>query len=256
MALFDDVFNAKGVYETLFFNVKAVLIHPTLEELEANNKPLYEQWQYIRMTKYKSVVNVPNELYQQYAVLYPEYTRIVAISYATLYVENGNQKRLFKQISNDDEYVVIATFMDVLYELSKSGVQSNPHYFPILCGYNIISYDIPLLIKRFLLHKEKFVDKQLPYMLKRSLNIKPWESGLVDVVNVWKFNGFDNPQLMLISEFLGLKKTVDVLPHAELSKYYWDNITETPVETLKYVSLQSATHTNLVIQVMNKLREL
>jgi hypothetical protein len=256
MALFDDVFNAKGVYETLFFNVKAVLIHPTLEELEANNKPLYEQWLYIRATKYKSVVHVPNELYQQYAVLYPEYTRIVAISYATLYLENGSQKRFFKQISNDDEYVVIATFMDTLYELSKAGVQSNPQYFPILCGYNIISYDIPLLIKRFLLHKEKFGDKQLPYMLKRSLNIKPWESGLVDVVNVWKFNGFDNAQLMLISEYLGLKKTVDLLPHAELSKYYWDNIEKNPVDTLKYFSLQSATQTNLVIQLMNRLREL
>jgi len=257
MALFDDVFNAKSIYGTLFFNVKSVLIYPTLADLESKNKPLFDRWQQLRMTKYFRVVMSPDELYQEYAPNFPEYTRIVAITYATLYSENGTLKRFFKKIVNEDEYIVLATFMDVLYELSTAGVQSNPQYFPILCGHDIIGHDIPLLIKRFLANKEKFgAEKQLPYMLKRCLNIKPWEPGVVDILNVWKFNGFENVSLMLIADYMGLKKTVDLLSLPELSKYYWNNVGEKPVETLEHISLQSATQTNLVIQLMNELRHL
>jgi hypothetical protein len=276
MALFDDVFNKASIYEMLFFNVKSVLIHPTLEDLEAKNKPLFERWKYLSQSKYKTdiiqpistkglIITKPEEaqqvaqqdVYEKNAPYYPEYTRIVAITYATLYAENGTLKRFFKKIVNEDEFVVLATFMDVLYELSSEGSKSNPQYFPMFCGHNIISHDIPLLIKRFVLHKDKFENnKQLPYILKRCLNIKPWESGTIDVVNVWKFNGYDQTSLMLIADYLGLKKTVELMPLDELSKYYWDNVSTKPAETLEFVSLQSATQTNLVIQLMNELRQL
>ena len=92
--------------------------------------------------------------------------------------------------------------------------------------------------------------------MKKSLSVKPWESGIIDTINVWKFNGYDYISLMLIADFMGLKKTIDLLPNNELSKYYWNNVIEKPEETLEYISLQSATQTNLVIQLMNELRQL
>ena len=255
MPLFDDVFNKASIYEMLFFNVKSVLIYPSLEDLEANNKPLYDRWKYLANTKYNLIDE--RKAYQDNAPYYPEYTRIVAITYANLYAEDGTLKRFFKKIVNEDEYIVLATFMDVLYNLSSEGSKSSPQYFPMLCGHNIVSHDIPMLIKRFLVHRDKFENnKQLPYILKRCLNIKPWESGVIDVVNVWKFNGYDNIPLMLIADYLGLKKTVDLMTLSELSKHYWDNVGEKPAETLEAVSLQSATQTNLVIQLMNELRQL
>lgn len=272
MALFDDVFNKTSVYQTLFFNVKSVLIYPTLKELSEKNNTLYERWKYISKSKYNgdfdihrseasTMINQTPEyvekIYADNAPYYPEYSRIVAITYATLYAENETLKRYFKKIVSEDEVVVIGAFMDVLNQISSDGVKSSPQYFPALCGHNIISSDIPLLIKRFLLHKNEFESdkRKLPYILKRALNIKPWESGVIDVVNVWKFNGFDNTPLMLISDYLGLKKTVDLLSLPELSKYYWDNVTSNPEQTLEHVALQSATQTNLVIQLMNELRQ-
>ena len=93
-------------------------------------------------------------------------------------------------------------------------------------------------------------------MLKRVLDLKPWESDMIDVINVWKFNGFQNGNLMLISDYMGLKKTTDLLPANELSKYYWRNIGEDTEKTLKFITHQSATQTNLVIQLMNELRQL
>ncbi len=262
--LFEDVFRKDAIHETLFVNAKAVLIYPTLKELEEGNKSLFERWKYISKTKYNAPLDsnvldakvYPENIYQNNAPYLPEYTRIVAITTGTVYIE-GKLKRHIQKFVNEDEFHVIQPFMDILYQLSSEGTKSSPPFFPILCGHNILSYDIPLLIKRFLIHRDKFqTNNELPLILKRTLNIKPWESGVIDTVNVWKFNGFDNTSLMLISDFLELKKTVDLLSAPELSKYYWNNIKEKPAETLEFVSLQSATQTNLVIQLMNLLRQL
>jgi len=258
MALFDDVFNKASIYEMLFFNLKSVLIHPTLNDLKEKNPTLFERWKYLSKSKYDveiidaEMLFEQNDVYLNNAPYFAEYSKIVAITYASLYIENGNLKRYFKKIVNTNEANVISQFFDVLNGLSSDGVKSQPQFFPILCGHNIISYDIPFLIKRFLKNKELIGgNKQLPLILKKSLNIKPWESGIIDTLNVWKFNGFDNIPLMLIADFLELKKKVDLLSLPELSKYYWDNFNENPDDTLEFISLQSATHTNFVIQLMN-----
>ncbi len=258
--LFDEVFNASSIYEMLFFNIKSVLEHPTLEDLEEKNKPLYQRWLYLTKTKYNYGQDTSAQtVYEENAIYYPEYCRILAITYANLYMENGQLKREFKKICNEDERLVIETFMTELHLLSSAATKSSPPYFSPLCGHNIISYDIPLLIKRFILLNgggDDATKRQLPLILRRSLSIKPWESGIVDTVNVWKFNGYDNMPLMLIADFLKLKKSVDLLPLDELSKYYWNNINTDSKETLDFIALQSATQTNLVIQLINELRKL
>jgi hypothetical protein len=274
MELFEEVFNGASIYDMLFFNTKAVLIHPTLTDLQEKNPAMYERWKYLSGSKYDRLFDSVlmsdvgycvslQKVYEEKAIFYPEFSRIVAITYASVYSEEGKTKRFLKKIVNEDEFTVLATFMDVLYQLSSEGVKSSPQYFPTLCGHNILNYDIPLIIKRFLKHKEGFKEKlksdetlKLPYILKSCLAAKPWESKVIDTVNVWKFNGNDYSPLMLIADYLGLKKTIELSSLPELNKYYWDNVNEKPEETLEHISLQSATQTNLVIQFMNELRGL
>jgi len=261
MTLFDDVFNPKCIYDMLYFNVKSVLIYPTLAELIEKNNSLYQAWKLVSKTKYSSENDLcDNEdcTYEKYATYYPEFCKIVAITYATVYNENGTLKRSIKKFDGDDEPLILAQFMDVLHYVSSEGLKSEPKFFPILCGHNIVNFDIPLLIKRFLLNRDKLDNKKLPYILKNCLNIKPWESGIMDTINVWKFNAYSSIPipLMLVAEHLGLKKKIDLLSQDELSRYYWMNIKEKPAETIEYLSLQSATQTNLVIQLVNELRQL
>jgi len=258
MALFEEVFNKASIYDMLFFNVKAVLQHPTLKDLEANNKLMFERWEYLSKTKYgfNDISEGALNKYLLHAPYYPEFCKIIAISFASVYTENNQLKRDIKKFAGEDEAVLIETLMSEFTLLSNATNKLNPPFFPPLCGHNVISYDIPLLIKRFLLYGENFKsNKQLPLILKRTLDSKPWESNIVDTVNVWKFNGNDYMTLMLIADYLGLKKTIDLLPHNELSEYYWEHIDEKPKETLDFIALQSATETNLVIQLMNKLRQ-
>lgn len=259
--LFDDVFNASAIYQMLFFNIKSVLIYPTLEELRENNKPMFERWKYFSETKFgvkfydADVFNDEQiDTYKDNAPNYPEFSKIVAITYATTDSENGELKRHISRIGNEDECLILAEFVEILNILSKD---ESKKQFPILCGHNIIGHDIPLLIKRLLIYRDRpEIGKKIPAILKNSLNIKPWESGILDTANVWKFNGYNNMPLMMIADYLGLKKTVDLLPLDELSEYYWNNIEKNPAETMQFIKLQSATQVNLVIQLLKELREL
>ena len=259
--LFDNVFNPQEIYETLFFNIKPVLNYHNLDDLLEKNFSMFRRWEYLAISKYNNKYSKNTKaqtIYEKHAVYYPEFTKIIAITYAKLYAEDGTLKRHMKKIVDNDEFVVLSTFINELHQISSDGVKSNPQYFPILCGHNILRHDIPLLIKRFILHRDKFKKNQkLPYILKYCLNLKPWESGVIDTVNVWKFNGYDNMSLMLIADFLGLKKTVDLLPLSKVSKTYWEMCNNNNSEdALKFISLQSATQTNFVIQIMNELRQL
>ena len=271
--LFDDVFEKSGIYNTLFFNVKPVLKYRTVEILEKENPSLYERWKYLSKSKYKFDLDVIHavagpmtdetsehgeKIYQEHAPYYAEFTKVIAITYAKVYVENGTLKRNLKKIANEDEFVVLSTFIDELHRVSRDGAHSTPQFFETLCGHNIISHDIPVLMKKFVEYREKFEDnKQIPLILKKTLSAKPWESGVIDTSEVWKFNGYERTPLMLIADYLGLKKSVDLNSLDEVSRKYWELMEDNkPDEALEYVSLQSATQTNLVIQLVNELRQL
>lgn len=261
MSLFKTVFNEVSIYNMLLINVKTVLEHPTLESLKENNPQMFERWKYLSKSKYGVDFTCGDEelvktTYEENAIKYPEYSKIVAITYAKLYNENGDMKRFFKKIAFPNEFDNVQTFLDILHQISSDGLKSSPQYFPILCGYNILGHDIPFLIKKYLQYREELTTiPKLPFVLKRTLDTKPWESDVVDIVNVWKFNGFDYMPLMAIADFLGLERTTELMSTAELSRYYWENYENDPEKTIKFIVNQSANQTNFVIQIMKILRE-
>lgn len=261
MSLFKTTFNKSSIYDMFFINVKAVLEFPTLEDLKENKPQMFDRWKCL--SKYRFGVDfessdelVIRKTFYENAVKFPEFLKIIAITYAKIYSENGSLKRDFKKISLPNEMDNIQLFMDVLHQISSDGVKSSPQYFPIICGHNVIAYDIPLLIKKHIQHRTELTNKQIPLILKIGLDAKPWESTVVDVINIWKFNGYDYMSLMMISDFMGLKKTQDLLSYDELSKYYWENIKSKPEETIEFIVKQSANQTNIIIQFINEMRQL
>lgn len=266
MELFEIVFNKGSIFETLFFNIKAVVEFKNILALKEAEPELYKQWELIAKAKYgyKSTgiddvdMLMLNDSYISKAIYFPEYTKIAAITYATIDSTGDKPKRSLKRIANVDEFIVIKTFQEILLQISKDGVQSTPHYFPTLCGHSIITNDIPLFVKRLLKHRDKFEDSNnlLPLIIKNQLKAKPWDANVVDTMTLWKFNGVSNTPITTICDFLGLKRNVDLLQMDELSEYYWKNIENDPEDTLKEIALQSANHTNLVIQLFSELRYL
>jgi hypothetical protein len=268
MELFDITFNKANIYETLFFNIKCVSEFKSVFEFQKQKPELFKQWELIADAKYglkkismqdDSYMMVLNDHYVEKAIYYPEFSKIIAITYATVEsVEGKGLVRNLKKIVNDDEFIVVKTFHAVLEQISRDGVNSTPQYFPTLCGHNIISNDIPLFIKRLILHRDNFENKTnlIPLILKKHLKSKPWDANVIDTINMWKFNGVSNTPITMISDFLDLKRNADLMQMDELSKYYWNNIETNQKETLDFISLQSANQTNLIIQLINEMRHL
>lgn len=265
MEVFEGVFNPNNIYQTFFFNIKSVLAYKTIKDLKDSDPNLFNQWELIASSKYNVNKDIKSENaylmilddhFKAKGVFYPEFTKIVAITYATVYNENGELKRYFKKIVDNEEFSIIKSFNDVLMQISKDGVESSPQYFPTLCGHNIINGDIPLFLKRLIKYKNEFENKEnlIPFILKKYLMSKPWDANIIDTINMWKFSGVSNTPLPVIGDFLKLKRNVDILDVDELSEYYWKNIKTNEKKTLDFLALQSATQTNLVIQLINEMR--
>lgn len=266
MELFESIFNRSSIYETIFLNMKSVVEFSDINKLKQEKPELFKQWEFLCSTKYnvnvKTINNVDaymeimNDLYREKAIYYPEFSKIVVITYATIESKNGELVRKMKNISDVNEFNVISKFRNYLQFVSNEGSKSTPPYFPNLCGHNLINNDLPLYIKRLIYHRNNFEEKNnlIPYILKKFLNSKPWDNIVIDTLNLWKFNGISNTPIKIISDFLGLKTSVELMEMNEISNYYHENIEKDEKKTLDFISLQSANQTNLTIQLMNEMR--
>lgn len=256
-----NFFKREDIYKMLFFNIQSVTEYTSLDEFEKNDNQNYQNWVTYSNKKYINELQTkPAEVvYLENACFHPEFSKIVHISYG--YAERGETDdligRKLKTI-NGSEYDIIKSFTNVLNEQYVIGNESIPRYIPILTGHNVIGHDIPLLIKRLLKYREQLKNELkfvIPLPIRHYLDSKPWDSNVMDTVNAWKFNGNDYVSLNIISDFLGLKKSENLMTKTDLNYFYWNNINE-PDEVNKKLKMQSANYTNLAFQLVKELRVL
>jgi len=268
-----NIFNKLEIYNTIFFNIQSVTEYGSTLDFEKSQPEMFQTW--LRMTKkrynsqFENIQNDGNsyrktidELYLEKACFLPEFSKIVGITYATVKNgEDGSLKRELKYINSDDEVDMLIDFIKVLNNVYAEGHYSKPSFIPTMCGHNIIGHDIPLLVKRIIKHREilknTFDTPILPLIIKHYLNCKPWESNVIDTINVWKFNGTDFISLNLVAELIDLKKTVTLKGLDEINELYWGVWKEGDTNTKeKMISTQSANFTNVALQFVNELRQI
>lgn len=248
-----DIFNPAAIYNMLFFDLKTVLEHPTLDALQQAKPEMYGNWLDIMREKFNTDNSMSLEtLYDEYAINYPEYCRIVTITYAKVYMNEtaGKMDRVLKKVTGENEAILLETFFDELNNVSDDNT--------MLVSFNG-NKDIQTLVKRFIYRRSELnTIKTLPKVIKRVIGAKAWETGVIDINNVWKFNNYEynQPSFSVISDFIGLKKNVDLLSNNGISNYYWNNIETKQDECLKHIELQSMNHTNMLIQFINEVRNL
>lgn len=151
-----------------------------------------------------------NSAYEQNAMFFPEYGRVVTFSYGFY-----NQDTLvIKSISVDStdfasEEKAINEIFTTLQKVASLGLKP--------CGQNIKGFDIPFLNKKFLQYGLK-----IPKVFQ-SLNKKPWEVDIVDTIDLWKGLGWDATSLDEISETLGLFSPKDDIDGSQVGKVFWDD---------------------------------
>lgn len=146
------------------------------------------------------------ELWEKEAGLYPEFSRIVCISYGFMY---DGVLRL-KSAANVSERVILDTFVDDLgrfYDKNKN---------LILCAHNGKGFDFPFILKRLLFHR-----MEIP-MVMDVYGLKPWEMvSFLDTLEIWKFGSQTGAGLPAIALHFGIPTPKDDIDGSDVSRVYY-----------------------------------
>jgi DNA polymerase elongation subunit (family B) len=140
-----------------------------------------------------------------------EFSKVVVFSYGGI---NGNGKLSIKSISGhpDQEKETLIKIAELL-----------DNYFPDkishLCGHNIKEYDIPFLIKRFIINGIKVPE------CFRIYGKKPWElNHIIDTIEIWKFGSRNMVSMDTICAALQIDSPKDDIDGSMVSKVYWGTL--------------------------------
>ena len=227
----------------LVLDVETVSTTKTLDTLsdhlgENANSHWSNRASFIRMERQEYNKMNDSELYINRAALYPEFGKIIVISIGQASFENDTlTTSKIKSFSGDNEREVLEGFMNLLKGAFR--VNSNLQ----LVGHNIKNFDMPYIIKRALING---VD------IPRQLHIhklKPWETCLLDTKDIWKFGGYSQTSLSLISDLLGLPSPKNDISGPDVRRVYYE---ENDLERIKiYCEHDVKATINILLKLAN-----
>lgn len=179
--------------------------------------------------KDKSIVSL-EEHYENTAPLVPEYSRLTCCAFG--YKNEGDNKLRTKSVGVlDDEEKTVRESWEIINKFIDDGYK--------LSGYNILGFDLPLLIKKAIKYKIKVHPKII-----QENKLKPWEKSLfIDVAELYNF-GFRNNQTSLgvLSWYLDTTDSKnEEVSMGNAPKAYWEGDIETRklyFEKLKVYSIK------------------
>lgn len=179
-------------------------------------------WRELSWRKYEG--EIENNTFQEKAGLVPEFGMIVCI------VAMDSVSKIpvrFKMVLDDDvnrvnlleaEKVLLANFYKWLEDLQKENKKGIR-----LIGHNIRKFDIPYVNVRTVKHGIKI------HSAFKMYDVKPWDSELVDTMEVWKGGMYATTQasgLSNVCRILGVEspkgKGEEELEGSMVGDYFWD----------------------------------
>lgn len=145
------------------------------------------------------------DLWTKEAGFYPEFSRIVCISFGMMYGENLR----VKSFSDEREANILISFISVLNDIwaVNKGL--------ILCAHNGKDFDFPFMIKRMLFHR-----LEIPMVLD-TYGLKPWEMlTLLDTLEIWKMGGRQGGGLPAIAMLFGIPTPKDDIDGSQVAALF------------------------------------
>lgn len=224
------MFSRKELTNLLFFDIETITEYRTYREFYLE-KPKLARLFLDKMQKQNKIGDEDplskefDIVYRNNASLYPEFSKILTISYGTIKwdEEKKSYNKVIKNLIEEDETTLLKKFIFVLNKVTE--------VFPEFkfCGHNIDGFDIPFLIKRILINKLIVPSKLHIY------NLKPWESPTLDTMKVWRFGSFEPTSLDILCNSIGIvsPKTEEV-NNKLISEIYYSEDKESLSKILEY----------------------
>lgn len=146
------------------------------------------------------------ELWQKEAGLYPEFSRIICISFGFMHADTFRLKTVSHQ-SEKDLLIAFSNVLESFWERNKG---------LILCAHNGKGFDFPFIIKRLLMHR-----LEIPFVMD-TYGLKPWEClTLMDTLEIWKMTSYSQGGgLPSIAMHFGIPTPKDDIEGSDVSKCY------------------------------------
>ena len=193
--------------DILFLDIETVPKVADFKNLDAYEQELWEE----KKGKHKNEEDTAAGFYFNNAGIFAEFGKIICISvgYAT---ETGMfQEFELKSFYGDNEVQLLTDFNAFLHQQLKKKKNLS------LCGHNIREFDVPYICRRLLINNLK-----LPDYFENLQTKKPWEAGLLDSMDFWKFGDFKNYiSLKLLAFCLGIPSPKDDISGKDVGKVYW-----------------------------------
>jgi hypothetical protein len=153
----------------------------------------------------------PNDTYKAAGPLYPEFSKVICISASYML-----QDKKIKSFSGDEKTILI-DFADMMQKLVRGK--------DTICGHSIKFFDIPFLIKRYILHSII-----VPNFINTN-GLKPWETGwIIDTNEMWNVGSNFKTALAVVCNTLGIETPKDEMSGSDVYQKYWiDNDIESIV---------------------------
>ena len=146
----------------------------------------------------------PHEGYQDKVSLFPEFGRIVCLSYG---IWKGNEIKVSSIFDEDETFL-----LKKISVLFNKGIDSNL----VPCGWNIKNFDIAWIYRKMLMHG---------IAVPESINTwgkKPWEINIIDLKEWWKSFSTLDVTFEEAAYSLGIPSPKDEMHGGEVHKNYWE----------------------------------
>lgn len=220
----------------LVIDIETVPGAPDFQLLPENWKELWQD----KISKTMPENILPDQSYLQKAGILAEFGKIICISTGFFYNDaEGNLCFKLKSFSGDDEAELLLAFAGLLDTFrAKRGNFS-------VAGHNLKEFDIPYICRRMLVQ-----NIPLPEFLQLS-GKKPWETGMIDTMELWKFGDFKNyVSLNLLAAALGIATPKDDIDGSKVREVYYEEKDLKRIVT--YCQKDVVTVANIILRFRNQ----
>lgn len=152
----------------------------------------------------------PESFYPKRAAIMAEFGKIICISAGYFTNDNSKINLRVKSFYGHDEATLLKTVV-----ASFNQWQSNKKV-ACFCGHNIREFDIPYLCRRMLVN-----NISIPAYLDFQ-SMKPWETNIIDTMQLWKFGDFKNyTSLNLLAACMNVPSPKEDIDGSQVGEVYW-----------------------------------
>lgn len=194
----------------LFLDIETVPGASNLQQLSLYEQELWHE----KRGKLKPEELSNEDYYFQQAGIFAEFGRIICIS-AGYFKDSTLQTFSLNTTKSDNEKEILEEFSQWIniFEKKRNGKL-------LLCGHNIKEFDIPYICRRYLING---MVSDFPSYLQRLRDLKPWDSPLLDTMDLWRFGDYKNfISLKLLTHILGVPSSKEDISGADVADVYYN----------------------------------